>query len=288
MSRIALVGPGAIGVTFGAAAAQAGHEVLVCSRQPLPGGVHVERDDGHTYSIAGPALTDPADAPQTDIVLLGVKAHQTAGAAAWLHALNPTTVLVLQNGIEQEATVRPFVSAATTVVPAVVWCPATVVGPGRVRQREGARLTLPPSDVAALFDGSFAEIETSNNFASVAWHKLAQNAVAGLQALLDRPVSIFTAPAARQVVVAMADEILQVALEEGVGLPESLPGLLLARFASLPSEASTSIRVDRQLGRPLEWDARNGVIVRLAAQHGVPVPVNAVVAGLLQALSETG
>ena len=31
---------------------------------------------------------------------------------------------------------------------------------------------------------------------------------------------------------------------------------------------------DRLAGRQLEWDARNGVIARLGARHGIPTPVS--------------
>ncbi|MEZ5228391.1 MAG: ketopantoate reductase C-terminal domain-containing protein [Acidimicrobiales bacterium] len=36
----------------------------------------------------------------------------------------------------------------------------------------------------------------------------------------------------------------------------------------------SSIVVDRRHGVPTEWDARNGVVQRLAARHGLEVPLN--------------
>ena len=90
-------------------------------------------------------LTDPAGAGgRADWVLLAVKAHQTAGAAPWLDALaGPgTTVVVLQNGVEQRELVEPLAHGAA-VLPAIVWVPAEVVAPGRVRQRGPVELTVP-------------------------------------------------------------------------------------------------------------------------------------------------
>jgi 2-dehydropantoate 2-reductase len=40
---------------------------------------------------------------------------------------------------------------------------------------------------------------------------------------------------------------------------------------------------DRLAGRPMEYDARNGVIVRRGARHGVAAPMNALMVALLEA-----
>jgi 2-dehydropantoate 2-reductase len=36
----------------------------------------------------------------------------------------------------------------------------------------------------------------------------------------------------------------------------------------------------------MEWDARNGVVTRLARRHGIATPVSDAVAGLLAAIDE--
>jgi 2-dehydropantoate 2-reductase len=43
------------------------------------------------------------------------------------------------------------------------------------------------------------------------------------------------------------------------------------------------MHADRLAGRPMEIDARNGVIVRRGAAHGLATPLNALMADLLQA-----
>jgi 2-dehydropantoate 2-reductase len=50
-------------------------------------------------------------------------------------------------------------------------------------------------------------------------------------------------------------------------------------------DLGTSILFDREAGRELEWDARNGVVARLGARHGVPTPVSDVIVPLLAAAS---
>ena len=51
-------------------------------------------------------------------------------------------------------------------------------------------------------------------------------------------------------------------------------------------DMGTSILFDRLAGRPMEWDARNGVVRRLGARHGVPTPVSDVLVPLLAALDD--
>ena len=41
---------------------------------------------------------------------------------------------------------------------------------------------------------------------------------------------------------------------------------------------------DRMVGREMEWDARNAVIVRKGARHGIEAPVSAALVPLLAAL----
>jgi 2-dehydropantoate 2-reductase len=53
----------------------------------------------------------------------------------------------------------------------------------------------------------------------------------------------------------------------------------------MPADAGTSMLVDREAGRALEWDARNGVVARLGAQHGIPTPISDVLVPLLAAAS---
>jgi 2-dehydropantoate 2-reductase len=45
-----------------------------------------------------------------------------------------------------------------------------------------------------------------------------------------------------------------------------------------------SLLADRLAGRPLEIDARNGVIVRLGQQHGIATPLNGMAVAILEAI----
>jgi len=292
--RVALVGPGAIGLTFGAAAAQAGHELLVCARRPQPATLAVDLPGGATVAVDAPVVLDPraVDAP-ADLVLLAVKAHQTAGAAGWLRRLcGPDTVVaVLQNGVEQRALAQPLAGAAP-VIPCVVWCPATREAPGRVGVRGPARLVTERGPagqrLADALAGTFAVVEQLDppQLEAELWRKLAVNAVAGLLALTGSPGDVFAREDIGAVGLALARECVAVGQAAGVALDDAVVEQTLASLRAMPAGATTSIAVDRAADRPLEWDARNGVIVRLGRRHGVPTPVSEIVCALLAAASD--
>jgi 2-dehydropantoate 2-reductase len=285
VTRVAVVGPGAIGATMAAVAARAGAELVLCGRTPHDRLI-VERA-GASEVVPGPVLTDSAAVPwRADVVLLAVKAHQTQSAAPFLTALcGPgTTVVVLQNGVEQRALVGPFAGAAT-VVPAVVWIATETIGPGHVRVLEEARVLLPDEPAAHAIVALLEGAELAADFVTEAWRKLTVNAVAGLMVLAGRRSAIFRRDDVASVARALALETLAVARAEGADLPDSVADELLDWFAALPPDAGTSILADREAGRPLEWDARNGVVARLGARHGVPTPVSDVIVPLLAAAS---
>ena len=73
---------------------------------------------------------------------------------------------------------------------------------------------------------------------------------------------------------------------EGAELPPETPDALVDHFRALPPDTGSSILLDRLAGRPLEWDALNGVVRRFGRRHGIPTPVSDVVAPLLAAISE--
>jgi 2-dehydropantoate 2-reductase len=284
--RVAIVGPGAIGGAAAAMAQRAGAELVLCGRTPLERLV-VHRDDA-PETVSGPVLTDPAAVPwQADVVLLAVKAHQTEAASGFLRALSGggTIVAVLQNGVQQRELVAPFVAGAT-VLPTVVWLATEVTAPGHVRVITPPRFVLPREPGAEPVGELLEGVEIVDDFTTPAWHKLAVNAVAGLMALTGRRAAMFRAPDAQRLARALAAETLAVARAEGADLPDAVADEIVEFFAGLPEEAGTSILADREAGRPLEWDARNGVVARLGAARGIPTPISDTIVPLLAAASD--
>ena len=288
---MAVVGPGAIGASFAACAQRAGLRPALYGRTPLPE-ITVRPDGQDPVVLAGGVHTDPEQVEHpADWVLLAVKAHQTEGAAVWLRALcgPDTVVVVLQNGVEHHERVAPFVGEAT-VLPAVVWCPAEAEDRTTIRLRGTAALSVPDEPaghrLGELLGPGGAEVKAVADFTTELWHKLTGNAVAGLMVLTGRRSGMFRRPDVRELAVALARECLAVAAAEGASPAAHLAERIADRFAAYPPDLGTSILYDRQADRPLEWDARNGVIRRFGARHGVPTPISDLLVPLLAAASD--
>jgi 2-dehydropantoate 2-reductase len=287
MSDIAVIGPGAIGCAFAAAAIQAGHNIFVAARTPFAT-LDVTYPAGR---VGGPVQTLHADAARPfEVVLLATKAHQTAAAGDWLRALcGPQTVLaVLQNGVEQEARARALVAPGVQIVPAMVACPSDREAPGRAHISGPARLDIPRGEASERFQRalspSFAEIRIVDDWLSSAWAKLVLNAVGGAIGVLTRRGNdVLADEGIGRIYRALAAEVIAVGRAEGAKLPDDLAERLLAMFAKGPHLHTPSIVADRLAGRATEWQARNEVVVRLASKHGIAVPLNDLVCTLIRA-----
>lgn len=70
---------------------------------------------------------------------------------------------------------------------------------------------------------------------------------------------------------------------EGADLADDLPDQVIAGYRAADPGSVNSLHADRAAGRAMELDARNGVIIRRGAAHGIATPANAMVVALLNA-----
>jgi 2-dehydropantoate 2-reductase len=288
---VAVVGPGAIGGTVAAwlSRTPAVGELTVCARTPLDRLV-VETPAGPLLETRSRVVTDPSQVSgPVDWVLIATKAYDVAAAARWLTPLvgAATRVAVLQNGVEHVERFTPFLPAGR-ILPVVVDIPAERSAPGHIRQRRDGTLMVPagPDGEAfvALFADSVIAASTRDDFLSVAWTKLCLNCAGAVNALTGRPNAVVEAPGVAERMRELVAECVAVGRAVGARLDDDLPDQVVARTQAAPPDGVNSLLADRLAGRPMEWDARNGVIVRLGRTHGVPTPANAMAATLLAAI----
>lgn len=288
--KIALVGPGAVGTTVAALLYKAGHSVLVCGRTPRDS-IELRPDGADPIVVPGPVHTDPGDVGPGDVVVLAVKATQNDAASGWLARLcdEHTIVVVLQNGVEQVEQVQPH-CPASPVVPGIVWYSAETQPDGWVRLRTEARLVLPsgPSaqTVAELLRGAGCHVDCDPDFITAAWRKLLVNALAGFMALSGRRSGMFHRDDVAELSRRYVAECLAVAQAEGARLPGDTIDELVEMFRQAPEDMGTSILADREGRRRMEWDIRNGVIVRKGRAHGLATPISDVLVPLMAAASD--
>ena len=288
MARVAIVGVGAIGGVTAALLQQAGgHELLLCTRRAMSG-LAVDTPDGFV-NVHANILTNPDEAFEVDWVIVATKAYDVAGAAKWLEILcsNGAPVAVLQNGVEHRERFAPYVPMEK-ILPVMVDCPAERQGPDRVRQRGVMHLKVPDSALGRSFVNLFAETPadatTVPDFKSVVWRKLCFNSAGVLSALVLQPAGVVRGEAIGDVALQIIRECAAVARAEGAELEENVADVVLATQRAAPADSVNSMLADRQAGRPVEIDARNGVIVRLGRKHGIATPANSMAVALMEAM----
>ena len=226
------------------------------------------------------------------MVLLAVKDTQNDGAAAWLARLcdADTVVCVLQNGVEQVERVGRYCPAVDRrarrgVVlgrdPARWLGPATHPGAVGAARRRAGRERLAETLRGPRCRG------VQPGFRHRGLAQAADQRRGGPDGA-DRPRSgMFrrddvAAPGA----ATTSPNASRWRGPRAPNLDDAVIGEIVGMFAGLPEDMTTSILTDREQGRPMEWDVRNGVIARKAALHGLATPISDVLVPLLAAADE--
>ncbi|MGK0237864.1 MAG: 2-dehydropantoate 2-reductase [Candidatus Pelagisphaera sp.] len=288
MPSIAVVGPGAIGGTLAAwLSVVPGNAVSICARTSFEK-LEVETPSGVLSSMPK-VFTDASQVTPVDWVLVATKAYHIEGAAQWIERLcgKDTMVAVAQNGVEHIANLKSFVSAER-IIPVVIDCPAERQAPGVILQRAPVLMTIPEGENSSRFAALFPEegfsIVCTNDWTTAAWKKLCNNCGGAVSALLNQPANVVRDPFAADIMRALVRECILVGRAEGVSVDDSIVEDIVASQASAPDGAMNSIHADLVAKRPMEWDARNGVVVRLGQKHGIETPCNAMAANILRTI----
>lgn len=287
MAKIAIVGIGAIGGALAGFLHQTGrHEITLCTRRSLP--QLTVSLLGQEMQVQAKNVTEPAEAGAADWVLVATKTYDAEGAAAWLRPLCAAgaPVAIVQNGVEHRERFAAYVDPQR-LLPVVIDCPVERVEAATVRVRSDALIKVEDSELgrsfAALFAGGGARVETTSDFASALWWKLCVNSVGALNALTLKPAGVLREPAIRALAMAMVAECAAVGRAEGARLADSIVEEVMALYDRQPADSVNSLLADRLAGRRMEWDARNGAIVRKGQKHGIATPLNRMAAVLLEA-----
>ena len=288
MARVAIVGVGAIGGTLAGLLERAGrHEMTLCTRRPLPTLTMHTHDD--VVQVTARNVTDPAQAEAVDWVLVASKGYDAAATALWFSRLcaGGAPVAVLQNGVEHRERFENFVSPER-LVPVVIDCPAERTQDGTVLMRGPATMKLEDTplggDFADLFPGRDVTIDLVSDFVTAMWWKLCVNSVGALNALALKPSDLLRTGPMSRVALQMVAECAAVGRAEGAKLSDSIGEDVLKLYRSYPKDSVNSLLADRLAGRRMEWNERNGAIVRKGAKHGIPTPLNEMAAALLEAV----
>jgi 2-dehydropantoate 2-reductase len=299
--RVAIVGAGAMGgvVGFYLAAATdvvlvdpwAEHVAAITAR-----GLTCERD-GVERTRAVRAVSDPADAGPCDAALVLVKGRQTPWAAAACGSLLAPggVAYTLQNGVGNLEALAAALGQGRAGQ-GVTALGGTLLGPGRVRHAGMGETVLSAAPdreraeaLAALFTAAGLPASVGDDVEALVWGKLVVNAgINALTALLRVPNGVLAdEPAARALLRQAAAEAAAVAAARGVRLPYGDPAAHVEAVARATAANRSSTLQDVLRGAATEVATINGAVAREGARLGVPTPLNAALAALVEALEAT-
>ncbi len=300
--KIAVIGPGAVGCLLGVSFAQAGEDVHLADYRPervallREQGIRLQTPGGVSRLLPVPCWL-PADVGPCGLVIMAVKAHQTAAAAQALPLLLAPggLALSLQNGLGN------LEEMARVVGPERLLAGITYLGV--TRQAEGQILYAgqgeviigaPPgsivpapeiTEVVALFQRAGFKCRSTPDIQTLLWDKLLINAgINSLTALLRVPNGALPdLPEAWSLAVAAAAEVRAIARAEGINL-ERDPEERLLMVCRATAKNRSSMLQDVLAGRPTEIDSLNGQVAARGQSLGVPTPVNDLLTRLIRAL----
>lgn len=302
--RICIVGAGALGSLFGGLLARAGASVALYNpsnvehiRAIQSSGLIIE-SDGTEFQIPLEAATTPDIVEGVDLVMIFVKAHQTACAMAQIapRLSQRSWVLSLQNGFGMEEEILRWVPAER-FLRGVTSQGATMVGPGRVRWAGAGptklgrwRGPLVPmiEELLVLLRNAGIETEYSCEIERLIWEKLLVScAINPLTALFNQPNgSIISDPSLREIAEAVVCEALRVASAHGVSMSEGEALAWLETVARKTAQNISSMLQDVRRGRPTEIDYINGAVVRAGRRLRIPTPLNLLLTQLIHQRSQ--
>lgn len=316
--RIGVIGAGALGGTFAALLARAGHDVEVTARGA---GLEAIREGGIRLSGGyGEAHVRPAVGERLrvrpDLVLVCTKAQDAAAAlAANAAVIDGVPVVVVQNGLDGVATAERMLPRSSCMGMLSIIA-ANYTEPGAVRVTTTATSYLGRGDgepdeevrgVAATLSEAVPVVAIAD-FRGAQWTKLIVNMLNAVPAIVGRSVQdVVDDRRLRRVVAASMRETVRVGVARGIRfgslqglgdrrlrvfarlplwLGQLLPWSMRVRMGDVPNLGSTQQSLRR--GQPTEIDFLNGAVVREAGLAGLTAPVNRALTELVHEVERTG
>jgi len=300
--RIAVMGAGAVGAYFGAKLSASGNDVAFLAR-----GAHLDalRRDGLRVDSPGGDLriqnalftNDPGEVAAVDLILFCVKSYDTDAAVGALAPMigSATTILSLQNGVDNADKIAARWGEQHTLA-GVAYLGSQLVGPGAIKHSAGGRIVFGELEgsvrdrtksIEHALTSAGIPTEISKDIRKAQWRKLLWNApICAISCLTHATVKeIIESDSLCQLAVDCMNEVRQAARTQGVDLePELIDETL--DFSKSLGGFKPSMLQDLEARKPLEYQAFNGVVVKLLRQSGKEAPVNQVFYGALAYLDK--
>lgn len=303
--RIAIVGPGAVGLLLAGYLSRTDAAVTLVDQ--FPERADLFNRDGIRWEGAEAdfryrvrATVGLADPDRTDLVILCVKAYHTAAASSGLaDAGYRGPVLTLQNGAGNAELIAANMPGSP-VIAGVTSEGANLAALNHVRHAGKGKTSFGPmlpgsvpqkflGELVALLRAAGLDAELSDDPRSLVWSKVLINA--GINPL----TAILRVRNGALLDMAPARELMAGLVREGAAVMERLsmtpaygdPVARAEEVCRLTAANYSSMYMDIKNGQPTEIDFINGAVEREGKAAGVPCPLNGAVTLLVHALESS-
>lgn len=301
--RIAIVGPGSMGLLFACRLAQAGADVFLLdykadrAKAISADGIVIEDDSG-SQTVKVPVTADPARLAEADLALVCVKAYRTAEVAVLLagHLPPSARAMTVQNGAGNVEILAEALGPER-VLGGITSEGANILGPGHVRHAGRGLTHVGPmtgetddfctqvNDLLARagFDSHLAE-----GVQNLIWTKLVINVgINPLTAILDVPNGqLVELEASAKLMELAVAEAVAVGKAKGVTFLQEDMLENVREVARRTAKNVSSMRADVLAKRQTEVEFINGIICRAGAEASVPTPVNEALTLMVKAIED--
>jgi 2-dehydropantoate 2-reductase len=298
--KIAVIGAGGVGGTFGAALANAGADVWFLARGAhldamRTDGLRIVSPRGDTHLVPTQASDDPTAIGPADVVLFCVKLWDVESAGERIRPMiGPgTAVIPLQNGIDAADRLIPILGAGA-VLGGVAQVSATIEGPGVVRQTGtfmrlvfgefSGELSARGEAFLALCRKAGFDADLSKRIQTELWLKfivLATNSA--ITAATRLPFGKLRGdPDVMALFEAATKEVVAVGRAKGIALPEDAAQRNMSFLAGAPAAMMASMAHDLIKGGRIELPWLSGKVVAMGRELGVPTPVHSALYAVLK------
>lgn len=300
--RIAVMGAGAVGGYFGARLAAASNDVVFIARgRHLAAirqeGLNLESPQGNLRIRDAVFTDDPTQVGVVDLVLFCVKSYDTDPTAVKLTSLigDRTIILSLQNGVDNADKIAQRWGNERTLA-GVVYVGSQLLRPGTIKHSSGGKIVLGELDgrvhettqvVERVLASAQISCEVSGAIQNIQWRKLLWNAPFCAISCLTRASvkEIVESDSLTKLALDCMTEVRAAAKTQAIDLDPALFDETL-NFSKSLGDFKPSMLQDLEAGKPLEYEAFNGIVVELLRRTGKEASTNQVFYGALKYLDK--
>ena len=300
--RVAVMGAGAVGGYFGARLAGASNDVAFIARGPHLAALHgqgltLESPQGNLHIRDALFTDDLSQVGVVDLVLFCVKSYDTEATADKLASLigDRTIILSLQNGVDNADKIAQRWGHKRTLA-GVVYIGSQLLQPGKIKHSSGGRIVFGELDgqvhestqaVERVLSSARISCEVSKAIRNIQWRKLLWNAPFCAISCLTRTnvKEIVESESLTKLALDCMTEVREAAQAQAIDLDPALFEETL-NFSKSLGDFKPSMLQDLEAGKPLEYEAFNGIVVGLLGRIGKQAPTNQVFYGALKYLDK--